>query len=159
MNFGKLLAAGRSIMNGRVNLAYRENKHVYLPKFEPAKPAATKVVGQSGAAVSAAPASTPVKLSVTAPFAGKSAAARTTSWSARLNPLSRLRGEPASSGYRNAVQTELCLELVKPIHSDLRDAEVEVVPLKCRSPRPSGAAEPAAAWSELGTGVLAGKTV
>jgi hypothetical protein len=37
MNLGKLLAAGKSIMNGRADISYRSNKQVYLPKFGPAK--------------------------------------------------------------------------------------------------------------------------
>ena len=34
MKLGKLLAAGKSIMSGRTNVAYRANKQIYLPKFE-----------------------------------------------------------------------------------------------------------------------------
>ena len=37
MNLGKLLAAGKSIMNVRADLSYRSNKQVYLPKFGSAK--------------------------------------------------------------------------------------------------------------------------
>jgi len=37
MKLGKLLAAGKSIMNGRVEVSYRASKQVYLPKFGPAK--------------------------------------------------------------------------------------------------------------------------
>ena len=53
MNLGKLLVAGKSIINGRAEISYRANRHVYLPKFglaqnpfklpdeaEPAKPVA-----------------------------------------------------------------------------------------------------------------------
>ena len=51
MNLGKLLVAGKSIINGCAEISYRANRHVYLPKFglaqnpfkspdeaEPAKP-------------------------------------------------------------------------------------------------------------------------
>jgi hypothetical protein len=37
MKLGKLLAAGKSIMNGRAEVSYRASKQVYLPKFGPAK--------------------------------------------------------------------------------------------------------------------------
>ena len=33
MNLGKLLVAGKSIINGRADISYRANKNVYLPKF------------------------------------------------------------------------------------------------------------------------------
>jgi len=35
MNLAKLLVAGKSIINGREEILYRANKHVYLPKFGP----------------------------------------------------------------------------------------------------------------------------
>jgi hypothetical protein len=37
MKLGKLLAAGKSIMNGRAEVSYRASKQVYLPKFGSAK--------------------------------------------------------------------------------------------------------------------------
>jgi hypothetical protein len=37
MKLGKLLAAGKSIMNGRADVSYRANKQIYLPKFGSAK--------------------------------------------------------------------------------------------------------------------------
>ena len=37
MNFGKLLAAGKSWMNGRAEISYRVDKQFYLPKFESPK--------------------------------------------------------------------------------------------------------------------------
>jgi hypothetical protein len=33
MKLGKLLAAGKSIMNGRTDVSYRSSKQIYLPKF------------------------------------------------------------------------------------------------------------------------------
>ena len=33
MKLGKLLAAGKSIMNGRTDISYRSSKQIYLPKF------------------------------------------------------------------------------------------------------------------------------
>jgi hypothetical protein len=37
MNFGKLLAVGKGFLGGRGVVAYRKDKHVYLPKFTSAK--------------------------------------------------------------------------------------------------------------------------
>ena len=161
MSFGKLLAAGRSIMNGRASVAYRENKHVYLPKFEPAKGLLAKPAPVAGATPGAVDAGAPVKLSVTAPSTNRSGA-RPSSWSARLNPISRLCGVAASPVRPViAVQTELSLDTVKVLHNDLSDAEVEVVPLKSRPARSLGASEPepASAWSELGRGFFEANAV
>jgi len=171
MNLGKLLATGRSIMNGRAGVAYRENKHVYLPKFEPAKNLPGKPAGFNAATPAAAAAGAPVKLSVTAPAAprpaGRPAArreVRADGWSAWLNPMARLSSAVAGPQRSvTAVQTELSLDAVKVLHNDLcdADAEVEVVPLKSRPARVTGAAEaePAAAWSELGNSLFEANAV
>lgn len=37
MKLGKLLAAGKSIMNGHTDISYRSSKQIYLPKFGSAK--------------------------------------------------------------------------------------------------------------------------
>src|ERR1019366_6157803 len=37
MNLGNMLAAGKCFINGRAAAAYRENKNVYLPKFNSEK--------------------------------------------------------------------------------------------------------------------------
>ena len=37
MNLGKLLVAGKSIINGGEEISYRVNRRVYLPKFGPAQ--------------------------------------------------------------------------------------------------------------------------
>lgn len=37
MKLGKLLAAGKSIMNGHAEISYRSSKQIYLPKFGSAK--------------------------------------------------------------------------------------------------------------------------
>lgn len=148
-------------MSGRAGVAYRENKHVYLPKFDSAK----SLPGKAAMLNVAAPAPTapagPAKLSVNVP-SGQRTTARAGNWSARLNPLnpiSRLCGPAAPAWPVTAVQTELSLDTVKVVHNDLRDAEVEVVPLKSRPARTVGATEPAAAWSELGTGFFEANAV
>ena len=163
MSFGKFLAAGKSIMSGRPGAAYRENKRVFVPKFEPAKNPFAKPVPTAGGSPAAGAADTSVKLSVNAPLVAQPVArlaARPGNWSARLNPISMLRGKPAGPVKAvTAVQTELSLEMVKVVHNDLRDADVEVVPLKSRPARTAGAAEPASAWSELGTGFFEANAV
>jgi hypothetical protein len=155
-------------MNGRASVAYRENKHVYLPKFEPAKGMLSKPAPAAGPVAATAGEGAPVKLSVTAPSAERSSAPATMSagkWSARLsplNPISRLCGVAAAPARPlTAVQIEMRLDAVKVLHNDLSDAEVEVVPLKSRPARSAGAAEPepAAAWSELGGGLFEANAV
>ena len=60
MNLGKLLVAGKSVINGCAEVSYRANRHVYLPKFglaqnpfkspdeaEPAKPVAVTTGAES----------------------------------------------------------------------------------------------------------------
>jgi len=143
-------------MNGRPGVAYRENKHVYLPKFEPAKGLLAKPAAVAAATPAAVAASAPVKLAVSAPGTARPGV-RAGTWSARLNTISRFCGGAASPTRPvTAVQTELSLDTVKVLHNDLCDAEVEVVPLKSRPARSAGAAEPepAAAWSELGGGLF-----
>ena len=144
MNLGKLLAAGKSIINGRANISYRANRHVYLPKFglaqnpfklpdetKPAKPVAEAV---------AAPVAAPIK-EVAPPVAAKTQKlpslprpARATSWASKLNPISMWRGSaPAAQSAPAPVQSELSLDSVKVVHNDLSDADVEVVPIKSRT--------------------------
>ena len=142
MNLGKLLVAGKSIINGREEISYRANKHVYLPKFglaqnpfkspdeaEPAKPATAETIAA------------PIKKAVT-PVAAKTQKlppwpprpARATSWASKLNPISMWRGSaPAAPSAPCPVQSELSLDSVKVVHNDLSDADVEVVPIKSRT--------------------------
>ena len=148
-------------MNGRPGMAYRENKHVYLPKFEPAKGLLAKPAAVAAATPAAVAASAPVKLAVSAPGTARPGV-RAGTWSARLNTISRFCGGAASPTRPvTAVQTELSLDTVKVLHNDLCDAEVEVVPLKSRPARSAGAAEleTASAWSELGGGFFEANAV
>jgi hypothetical protein len=58
MKLGKLLAAGKSIMNGRADVSYRSSKQIYLPKFGSSKnPFKTEapVQTESSASASALP--------------------------------------------------------------------------------------------------------
>ena len=141
MNLGKLLVAGKSVINGCAEVSYRANRRVYLPKFglaqnpfkspdeaEPAKPVAVTVAA-------------PIKKAVT-PVAAKTQKippwptrpARATSWASKLNPISIWRGSaPAAPSAPCPVQSELSLDSVKVVHNDLSDADVEVVPIKSRT--------------------------
>ena len=140
MNLGKLLVAGKSVINGCAEVSYRANRHVYLPKFglaqnpfkspdevEPAKPAVEAIT-------------TPIK-KVGTPVAAKTQKippwprpTRATSWASKLNPISMWRGSaPAAPSVPCPVQSELSLDSVKVVHNDLSDADVEVVPIKSRT--------------------------
>ena len=141
MNLGKLLVAGKSIINGRADVSYRANKHVYLPKFglvqnpfksppgtEPAKPEAATMAAPIQKAVAPVAAKTQ-KLPALAPKP-----VRATTWASKLNPISMLRGPaPAPQNTPDPVQSELSLDSVKVVHNDLSDADVEVVPIKSRT--------------------------
>jgi hypothetical protein len=143
MNLGKLLVAGKSVINGCAEISYRANRHVYLPKFGPtqnpfkspdeAKPVKpSKPVAETIAA--------PIKKVVT-PVAAKTQKippwprpARASSWASKLNPISMWRGSaPAAPSAPCPVQSELSLDSVKVVHNDLSDADVEVVPIKSRT--------------------------
>jgi hypothetical protein len=140
MNLGKLLVAGKSVINGCAEVSYRANRHVYLPKFglaqnpfkstdeaEPVMPAAETIAA-------------PIKKAAP-PVAAKTQKippwprpARATSWASKLNPISIWRGSaPAAPSAPCPVQSELSLDSVKVVHNDLSDADVEVVPIKSRT--------------------------
>jgi hypothetical protein len=135
MSLGKLLAAGKSVISGKGVIPYRENKRVYLPKFNPQKnpfiappqtespPPAEKTV--SAAKTQKMPALPTLRIKSLAQNKG-------TTWADRLNPMALLRG-PATDATQPVFQAELSLDSVKVVHNDLTDAEVEVVPVKSRS--------------------------
>jgi hypothetical protein len=166
MNFGKLLAAGKSIINSGGSVAYREDKSVYLPKFESPKNPFAKTVPAANPTEAPAPATVPArrpaKMSpVSTPAPRPAAGGRPANWAASLNPLGIFRG-PQGSSVRPVVrteQTELSLDSVRVVGNDLSDADVEVVPLKSRPARAKGAAEPETEWSEVGTGYLGANLV
>ena len=146
MNLGKLLATGKSMISGKVTAKYRENKHVYLPKFTPTKnpfaqspatavtpelPVAPKaeatLVGVKTRPLPTMPPVKPEKVEKTAP-AG---------WVSKISSVSVWRGWLAEVKDQQAtVQAELSLEAVRVVHNDLSDTDVEVVPIKSR-PVPS----------------------
>ena len=158
MKLGKLLFAGKSIMSGCEKVSYRQNKQVALPKFvSPKNPFAPSQATTGASAVPAKPeiAAPPATARKLSPISGpsKSLAA----WTTRLNPAS-LWGGPAPAEQKTlpAVQAELSLDTVKVVHNDLRDAEVEIVPIKSR---PEASAVPASSpakksWEVLGERLL-----
>lgn len=135
MNLGKMLAAGKSFISGRAPTAYRENKRVYLPKFNTEKnpftpsaapqPAVAPVLSKDLAAMVAAKTQ---KISTLAP-----GPARATNWTDKLNPF-RPSPTPAPAVVPT-VQTELSLDTVKVVHNDLTEADVEVVPARSQTNR------------------------
>jgi hypothetical protein len=141
MNLGKLLVAGKSIMNGRAEVLYRVNKHIYLPKFGPGPNPFQPLAGTEAAEPGPEAITTPVK-KITAPVAAKTqkippwppGPTRTNSWASKLNPISIWRdAQTVAENAPTPVQSELSLDSVKVVHNDLRDADVEVVPMKSRT--------------------------
>ncbi|MFZ0829406.1 MAG: hypothetical protein WAO02_18505 [Verrucomicrobiia bacterium] len=140
MNLGKLLVAGKSIINGGREISYRANKHVYLPKFGPTpnpfQPSAGTEAGETGSET----VNTPVR-KIAPPVPAKTqklppwppGPARASSWASKLNPISIWREAHPAAHAPQPVQSELSLEGVKVVHNDLSDADVEVVPMKSRT--------------------------
>jgi len=158
MKLGKLLFAGKSVMSGCETVSYRQNKLVALPKFvSPKNPFAPSKAPAENAAVPIKPETVapPAAARNLPPLSGpsKSLAA----WTTRLNPASLWGGQaPAEQKTLPAVQAELSLDTVKVVHNDLRDADVEVVPIKSRrEASPAPASSPTKqSWEMLGKRLL-----
>lgn len=152
MKLGKLLAAGKSIISGRKNPAYRENKNVYLPKFgeknpflpldmpEPTPPPdrAALVAAKTQKLAQLVPSKTVSARPVAATAEAKTGAKVETKavdggWK-KFSPVSVWRKSDVKKGAQGPVpmQSELSLDAVKVVHNDLSDADVEVVPVKSR---------------------------
>jgi len=150
MKFGKLLAAGKSWMNGSAEISYRVDKQFYLPKFEsPKNPLAHLPKAKTEHSLLA-------KKEIVAPKVEKvpavSAAPKPQpNWTTKLNPFSQLAPEPKSD--RPVVQSELSLDSIKVVHNDLSDADVEVVPMKSR-PAPPDLQPARKSWEILGERLL-----
>ena len=145
MKLAKLLGAGKSFFGGKGAISYREDKRVYLPKFNAAKnPFVSKPKEAAEAELN--PVSAPVAIvpAVAAKAADetqkmatlpapKPVAARPTraGWADKLNPFRA--PQPAPPAPVATVQPELSLDAVKVLHNDLSDADVEVVPVKSRT--------------------------
>ena len=134
MNLGKLLFAGKSVVNVNKTVEYRENKQVCLPKFDSRKNPFTPKTPMETNSVAAINRSAP-QVGRTQPAPVVSSPPKfLASWTGRLNPASAWRGprEEAQNNPCPAIQAELSLDTVKVIHNDLSDADVEVVPIKSR---------------------------
>ena len=160
MKLAKLLVAGKSIINGREEISYRANKHVYLPKFGPIQNPFQSPAGAASAEPGPEAMATPVR-KVAAPRRGQNA--KNTALAARPDPR-HLLGEQVEPDVNLArcpgpaenapqpVQSELSLEAVKVVHNDLSDADVEVVPMKSRPADGTGVPElppPTRPWEFL----------
>ncbi|HKW29991.1 MAG TPA: hypothetical protein VJT54_11685 [Verrucomicrobiae bacterium] len=168
MNLGKLLAAGRSIIGGRGEIAYRISDRAYVPKFiSPKNPFAPAVKAEPApkaetAPIKKKPASDGTKTQKLPSLA--KALPRQQSWVKKLNPISIWRGSrpqlPPTA--QPPLQAELSLDRVKVVHNDLTDADVEIVPIKSRtSPEPETPILPPAnngdSWSRLGAKIFGAK--
>ena len=139
MNFGKLLGAGKTFFGGSGLVAYRQNKRVYLPKFNSEKnPFAPK-----SAEPAPAPVAQPEEKKTSKPVAAKAPArsplavakSAGAGWTTKLNPF---RAPEPFAPPANVVQAEFSLDTVRVIHNDLADADIEVVPVKSRVAAPVG---------------------
>ena len=159
MNLGRLLVAGKSIINGRREISYRANKHVYLPKFGQMQNPFQLVAGTEAAEPGPEAVPAPVR-KVAPPVAAKTqklppwrpGPARATSWASKLNPISIWREAHPAKTAPLPVQSELSLDSVKVVHNDLSDADVEVVPMKSRPADPAAIPElppPTRPWEFL----------
>jgi hypothetical protein len=142
MNLGKLLASGKSFVNGGGAVAYREVKQAYLPKFvSPKNPFATPAKARVENAVAPVKKEIAVVLAKTQKLPPLSAQKfATPSWTSKLNPVSFWRAsQPTVPSAPPVVQSELSLDSVKVVHNDLSDADVEIVPIKSRAAAPAKA--------------------
>ncbi len=159
MKLGKLLASGKSFVNGRGAVAYREVKQVYLPKFvssknpftTPTKAPVENVVAPVEKKIASVLTKTQKLPSLSAPKLA------TPSWTSKLNPVSFWRAsQPSFASAPPVVQSELSLDSVKVVHNDLSDVDVEIVPIKSRAPSPTKAdLHPAKkTWEVLGERIM-----
>jgi len=152
MNLVKLLAAGKSIISGRKNPAYRENKNVYLPKFGEKNPflpldmpeptplpdraalVAAKTQKLSQMAPPKAALAKPVAAVAEAKTEVKADARAADGGWKKFSPVSVWRKTDLKRGSQapSPLQPELSLDAVKVVHNDLSDADVEVVQVKLR---------------------------
>jgi len=167
MSFGRLLAAGKSLVNGDVSGRYRMRENIRLPQFiSPKNPfAADATVAESvsppirseSSAVVSAVTTVPPRRKVSAFLAGAGEVVkRLAVWCLDHNPFSAI-GRPRLPAMphfgKPAVQAELSLEKVQVVRGDLAHADLEVVD----DPGASTVAANAA-WRNLSTRVFGGGT-
>ena len=156
MNFGKLLGAGKTFFGSGGLVAYRQNKRVYLPKFNADKNPFTPKPAEP------APAAAPEAKNTSAPVVARTqkiparsaAKPARAGWTSKLNPFRA--PEPVAPPMSNVVQPEFSLDTVKVVHNDLADADIEIVPVKSHAAAPAAPVLPAArqAWEFLGESLL-----
>jgi hypothetical protein len=178
MKLGKLLAAGKSIMNVRAEVSYRASKQVYLPKFGSAKnpfkneitetapaPGPTRAENLETRAIM--PIHNVAEIAQELPPLPAIREKKKASWAGKFSPSSIFRHIPGKSGLKavdgaeaqkaTATQAELSLDSVKVVHNDLSDAEVSVVPMKSRS-APAEKQPAKMSWEGLGEQLFGVKT-
>ena len=158
MKFGRLLAAGKSMVSGNVSGRYQMHDHIRLPRFiSPRNPFAAEATAEEstsqaatleerGAVVSAV---TPRrKLSAFLLWAGESSK-RAALWCLDHNPFSAIGRPqlPTMPRFGKPVQGELSLDKVKVVRGDLAHADLEVV---------EKSNPPNAAWQSLASRVFGG---
>ncbi len=159
MNIGKLLAVGKSIMNGRAEIAYRADKQFYLPKFGQKNP-----FNKASAEATTAPAknnpteASQKKAAHVSPGIVTDGGGLAESSALRLGQPRFGRNVPPVNGAElrpaipsAGIQPELSLDAVKVVNNDLSDADVEVVPLKSRV---ADLPPPRKSWEILGERLL-----
>jgi hypothetical protein len=158
MKLGKLLFAGKSVVNGCETISYRENKQVALPKFiSPKNPFGPSKTPAETVPVPAKKQTAPALAATQKMPPASGVPTSLATWTTKLNPASLWNvAAPEEQKTPPAVQTELSLDTVKVIHNDLSDADVEVVPIKSR---PAAAEIPALSpakksWEILGERLL-----
>jgi hypothetical protein len=131
MNLGKLLGSGKSFLGGGGLVKYRENKRIYLPKFNAAKNPFVLKPAEAAPAPAPAPSMEAKKSVPPVAFTPAPRPPRALSWTDKLNPFRT--PEPVAPPMVGAVQSELSLDAVKVIRNDLSDADIEVVPVKSQT--------------------------
>ena len=161
MKFGRLLAAGKSLVSGNVAGRYQMHDHVRLPRFvSPKNPFAAEATAEEstsqaatleerGAVVSAV--TLKHRLAAGWSWAGE-ASKRAALWCLDHNPFSAI-GRPQLPSIprfgKQPVQGELVLDKVKVVRGDLTHADLEVV---------QGGTPPNAAWQSLASRVFGSGT-
>jgi hypothetical protein len=169
MNLGKLLAAGKSIIGGRREIAYRICDRAYLPKFISPKNPFTPPVKEEPAPKVVAPPDNKAMVSDETKTqklpAFPVARHRGAAWVRKLNPISFWRGSRPQAPIKaeRPTQAELSLDRVKVMHNDLSDADVEIVPIKSRTAPEAGEpilppANGGDSWSRLSAKIFGVKT-
>ncbi len=139
MNIGKLLAVGKSIVNGRAEIAYRADKQFYLPKFGQKNPFNKAPAEAPPAPEKKEPVASQQKAMESGPAINGKSVGSIESNALRPGQVRFIQNAPPGNGaeLRHAtsptIQPELSLDAVKVVNNDLSDADVEVVPLKSRA--------------------------